>query len=102
VRTSSGFIGWIAFRTFTFSLRTSFELKLIAAPSPRASGAGTCDSGSCPEDPGLVVVVAAALHADVLRDEDLHVIDVAAVPDRLEIPLANLRTRMFWTVSLPR
>ena len=34
--------------------------------------------------PAVVVVAAAALDADRLGDGDLHVVDVAAVPDRLE------------------
>ena len=37
----------------------------------------------------LVVVAAAALHADVLGDGDLHVIDVPAVPDGLEDRVAE-------------
>ena len=33
---------------------------------------------------GLLVIAAAMLDADLLRDGDLHVVDVAPVPDRLE------------------
>ena len=33
---------------------------------------------------GVVVVAAAQLHAEFLGDGDLHIVDVAAVPDRLE------------------
>jgi hypothetical protein len=36
---------------------------------------------------GLLVERAAAADADVLRDGDLHVVDVRAVPDRLEQPV---------------
>ena len=34
--------------------------------------------------PGMFVVAAAPLDAETLGDRDLHVIDIAAVPDRLE------------------
>ena len=36
------------------------------------------------DDAGLVVELAAALHAEALGHGDLHVLDVVAVPDRLE------------------
>ena len=36
---------------------------------------------------GLLVERSAALDADLLRDGDLHVVDVAAVPHRLEQPV---------------
>ena len=39
--------------------------------------------------PGLFVELAAALDADVLGDRDLHVIDVVAVPQRLEDRVAE-------------
>jgi hypothetical protein len=38
---------------------------------------------------GVVVVIAAAFHADGLADGDLHLLDVARVPQRLEQRVAE-------------
>ena len=38
---------------------------------------------------GVVVVAAAQFHAELLGDGDLHIVDVAAVPDRLEDAVAK-------------
>ena len=51
---------------------------------------------------GLLVVAAAALDADRLGHRDLHVVDEVAVPDGSKMPFPKRKTRMFWTVSLPR
>jgi hypothetical protein len=52
--------------------------------------------------PGLLVELPAPLDADVLGHGDLHVVDVLAVPERLEELLAKRKTSRFCTVSLPR
>ena len=52
--------------------------------------------------PGLFVELAAPLDADVLGHGDLHVVDVLAVPERLEDGVAEADARRFCTVSLPR
>src|SRR5579875_616953 len=43
------------------------------------------------ERAGLIIVAAASFHADCFRNGDLHVIDVAAVPDRLENTVAETK-----------
>ena len=51
---------------------------------------------------GLLVERAAPLDADRLGHGDLHVIDVPRFQTGSNIPFANRKARMFWTVSLPR
>ena len=50
----------------------------------------------------VLVVLAPPLDAELLGDGDLHVVDVAPVPDGSNIPFANRNTIRFWTVSFPR
>ena len=48
------------------------------------------------------VEAAATLDAERFRGGDLHVVDVVAIPERLENAVAEAQDQKFCTVSLPR
>ena len=54
------------------------------------------------ERAGPVVVAGAALERERLLPEDLDLLDVVAVPDRLEDRLGDRSARRFCTVAMPR
>jgi hypothetical protein len=49
----------------------------------------------------MIIIAAAILHADALGHRDLHMVDVAAVPDRLQDAIEKRNTRGS-VRSLPR
>ena len=75
----------MAFSTFTCSSRTASASNETGGSMAISAAAGTmwfCTMSR--SAPALLVVAAAPLDAQRLGDGDLHVVDVAAVPDRLE------------------
>ena len=84
-RTSSGVGGVIACSTLTFSSRTLSASK--DAGGSMHTSVSSCSMWFCTRSrsaPALVVVAGARADADVLGRGDLDVVDVVAVPDRLE------------------
>ena len=54
-----------------------------------------------PKGARVLVVAAAVLHAHGLRDRDLHVVDVAPVPDGLEDPVREAEDQQVLDGLLP-
>ena len=83
--TSSELRGWIACRILACSSRTASAWNEIGGSiAVRLMSCMMWLGTMSRKRAGLIVVAAALLHADRFRHRDLHVIDVAAVPDRLE------------------
>ena len=85
VGTCSGDSGGMARSTFTFSSRTASASK--ATGGSIATSASSCIMWFWTMSriaPACVVVAGAALQPQALGHRDLHVVDVLAVPDRLE------------------
>ena len=85
-----GVNGWIACSTFACSSRTASASNEIGGSIAVSVSSWNMWFGHhVAQRARLVVVAAAPLDADRLGDGDLHVVDVAAVPDRLEDAVAE-------------
>ena len=84
--------GWMDVSTLTFSLRSDVASK--DAGGSIATSAGSCSRwfwNMSRSTPTLVVVAGAVSDAHVLRHGDLHMVDVVAVPERLEDRVGEAR-----------
>ena len=88
--TSSGSIGWIERRTLTFWLRTD-SASIGDGRLHRGQGHKLHDVvlHHVADGARLVVIAAAAADAEAFGDGDLDVVDIIAVPDRLEDAVAK-------------